>query len=118
MNSVYLLDRIDVLTDNDSGEDYYGIISYNNLPVSDGLLMENISWQLIDFSGTALDSTELPSTAPVLSDWDYFSFHIRGIADTIEKKTFDISLEVTSVELVPEPATLLLFGLGSLFLRA
>jgi hypothetical protein len=59
-------------------QDYYGFGSRNNLSLSNGVLVEYISWSLSDYSGTALSSTALPTTAPVLSDWDYSELNMWG----------------------------------------
>jgi len=93
-------------------QDDYGIISYNNLPLSNGVLVAHISWHLGDTSGTALSSDTLPTTAPVLDDWSYS----WGIDIHTGPKVGHVAIgaDVISVELVPEPTTLFLLGLGSL----
>jgi hypothetical protein len=99
-------------------QDGYLVRSYNNLFLYDGVDVDHISWQLDDYSGTALSSTDLPITAPILSDWDYNNLVITGI--TVPpgyKKTFGIGAEVISAVLIPEPVSLLLFGFGLLLLR-
>jgi hypothetical protein len=100
--------------------DRYSVASHNNMPLYNGVDVENISWQLEDYSGTALSSTELPTTAPVLSDWDYNNLIISGgIGGTppCYEKTFYIEAEVTSTTLIPEPTSLFLFGFGLLMIR-
>lgn len=54
--------------------------SYNNLPFSDELLVEYISWQLDDPTQTALSSDALPTVFPVLEDWgpNFFGLTITG----------------------------------------
>jgi len=93
-------------------EDNYGIISYNNLPLSNGVPIAGIEWHLSDTSGTALSSDALPTTPPVLDDWSYS----WGMLIHTGPHTGHVAIEadVTSVELVPEPTTLVLLGLGSL----
>ena len=91
--------------------DGYLLRSYSNLPLSNGVHVDHISWLLDDYSGTALSSIALPTTPPVLEDWEYdwglrISFGDRGSSMVIA--------EVTSV--VPEPTTFLLLSLGSLLL--
>jgi hypothetical protein len=91
-------------------DDNYLLRSYNNIPLSNGTLVAHISWWLYDPTGSALSSTDLPVTAPVLTDWQSNHLDIHG-----EKGTFGFSAHVISA--VPEPATLSLFGLVGLLLR-
>jgi hypothetical protein len=100
--------------------DNYLIGSSNNLPLDNGVQVNGISWQLDDYGGTALSSTALPTTAPVLSDWDWQSIGIGGgIGGTPPCYTysFGISANVTSAVLIPEPISLVLLGIGILALR-
>jgi hypothetical protein len=110
------------LTDNYYGDppDFYGITSYNNLPLINGVSIDNLHWQLRDYSGSALSSDALPLTAPNLSQWQSNMLSISGGLYPFppgEKTLFRINGHVTSVWLIPEPATLFLFGLAGLFLR-
>lgn len=89
-----------------SGRDNYLIISYNNLPLYDNVHIGHISWQLDDSTGTALSTDALPTTPPVLEDWD-FGLGIRiegGIPDEWGKliKVFYIRAPVISVTLAPD----------------
>lgn len=107
-DNVYFL--VSVLNDH-TGMDAYLLRSYSNLPLSNGVLVDHISWQLDDYSATALSSDALPTTPPVLEDWG-FDWGLR-----IEfgfKGSSKIRAEVTSA--IPEPATVLLLTLGSLLL--
>jgi hypothetical protein len=100
--------------------DGYWFASSNNLQLNNGIEVENIGWQLDDYGGTALSSTDLPTTAPVLSNWDYSTLGIGGgIGGTppCYTHTFSIGAEVTSAFLIPEPASLLIFSFGLLALR-
>jgi len=91
--------------------DSYWIQSYNNLPLSNGVLVDDISWSLRDYSATALSSIDLPTTAPVLEDWQSGNLlRLHGV-----KWIYKVDAHVTSA--VPEPGTILLFGLVGLLLR-
>jgi hypothetical protein len=102
---------IGIQNENPPSGDSYWIYSYNNLSFDDNTRVLAISWQLDDNTGTALSSDVLPTTAPVLGNWNY-DWGIR-----VDGDGFDINAKVISAELVPEPATLLLLGMGSLLLR-
>jgi len=93
-------------------QDGYLLISYNNLPLSNGTLVDLISWQLDDPTATALSSDALPTTPPVLDDWQ----SIVGLRLQGERmESYLIDAHVTSA--VPEPTSVLLFALGILLLR-
>ena len=100
--------------------DYYGVTSYNNLPLDD-LSIDRLHWQLEDDFGTAISSTELPLLPPDLSKWQGNALSVMGgrypFPSPDEKTLFGINGHIYSVWLVPEPATLLLFSLGGLLLR-
>ena len=92
-------------------DDGYALISYNNLPLSNGTLVDSISWSLRDSSATALSSTELLTTAPILEDWQSGNLlRLYG-----QRAGYIVDAHLTSV--IPEPGTILLFGLGTLLLR-
>jgi hypothetical protein len=57
------------IVNNSANWDYYLIDSSNNRPLSNGVGVRSIRWQLSDPSQTALKSTDLPRSAPRLSDW-------------------------------------------------
>jgi len=94
------------LCDNHLGEDNYQLRSYNNVPLANGAEVDHISWYLDDYSSTALSSDALPLGPPVLSDWQYQGLMI----DLGFKGLTGFGAQVTSVWLIPEPATLLLLG--------
>jgi hypothetical protein len=97
-------------------KDRYRVTSYSNLSVED-LHINRLSWFLDDYSGNALSSKELPDTLPVLSVWQSNLLLIDGYSNIEPSKYFEFYGHITDVWLVPEPATMLLFGLGGLFLR-
>ena len=94
------------------GGDTYFFISFNNLPLSTGIAVDIISWQLDDPTGTALSSHELPTGPPVLDDWVLAPLLIHGPS---RGPSFGISAHVISA--IPEPATIVLLSMGGLFLR-
>lgn len=93
------------------GEDIYAFVSSNNLPLANETLVESITWQLYDPVGNALSSDLLPASPPILADYELRNrLSMYGI-----KNTFHVKAHVVSV--IPEPATVLLLGPGSLLLR-
>ena len=93
--------------------DNYLIRSYNNLGLYDDvpIPINHIMWQLDDESASAVSSDALPVTPPMLDDWESV-FGLRISAD----RMWGIDATVTSVELIPEPATLLLLSFGGTIL--
>jgi hypothetical protein len=90
-------------------EDSYWLATHNNLPLSNGTPVDYIFWQLNYNTGNALSSDALPTTAPLLGDCQT---NVLGIdAD----RMYGITAHVTSA--IPEPCTILLFGLGTMLLR-
>jgi len=102
---------VGIVNDNPSGHDIYWIHSYNNLDLSNGISVDSISWQLNDPTGSVFSSDALPTTAPVLDDWQ----SIYGLRLDGERGGYIIDATVTSA--VPEPATIILLGLGGLLIR-
>ena len=97
--------------------DGYYAISYENIPLSTGLSVHSINWNLYDYTLTALSSIALPSDAPDINAWsdNFFTINCGGAGD--DNPLFIIRGTVTQAVLVPEPTTLLLLGLGGLLLR-
>ncbi|MHC4333591.1 MAG: PEP-CTERM sorting domain-containing protein [Planctomycetota bacterium] len=101
---------IEIINDYTSGglHDSYGVLSDINLALSNGTPVGHISWWLRDNSATAISTTNLPTTAPILGQWQDNILRIES------DRAYIIDAHVTSA--VPEPATILLLGLGGLVL--
>ena len=102
-----------IANNSSSGADIYTFCSYNNLPLSNGVSIDYIYWELKDATTTALSSKALPTTPPILDNWQ--SNRLSLLPDPREYRSFGIEAHVTSA--IPEPGTILLFALGALFLR-
>jgi hypothetical protein len=104
---------IEIIDDSSSGglHDSYILGSYGNLPLADGTFVGGIWWYLKDSTASALSSIALPINAPVLDDWGFNRLSLGG---GTRARPFGIMGHVTSA--IPEPATIVLFGLGGLLL--
>lgn len=107
---------IEIINDHFSGglSDIYLLISYSNLPLSNGSAVGGISWTLEDTTGKALSSDALPTSAPFLNDW---GFNFLNFGGGTRAQSFAIGGRVTSAEIIPEPATILLLSAWVLLLR-
>jgi len=94
---------------NDVPDDIYVIGSSNNLPLSNGTVVQSIYWQVNDPTRSAFSSDALPTTTPVLSDWE--RNHLRMYAD----RMWGVDAHVSSA--IPEPTTILFLGLGAVLLK-
>jgi hypothetical protein len=103
------------------GGDRYLIQSYNNLNINNDVIVDTFFWQLDDYSGNAISSTDLPDSPPDLTAWQSGNnLHISGGRGGIPPcfdELFRINGHITDVWIVPEPTTLLLFSLSALLLR-
>jgi len=98
-------------------QDTFVLRSNNNLPVYNDIYANEIDWTLDDYTGNALSSDALPTTAPVLEDWSGdWGIRIWGGKPGVGS-FFIWTYAIAEVELVPEPATILLLGLGAFALR-
>jgi len=101
--------------------DGYDIYSNQNIPLPGGFSAYSIYWRLSDSTHTALSSTALPTTAPILSNWNWSSFAIGGWDQYIPERDsftgFWLEGVVTNAVLIPEPLTGVLMAMGVFFLR-
>lgn len=97
--------------------DSYGLGSANNLPLYNGVPVDSISL-ILSGPRTLISSDALPTTAPVLDDWELRNFiRISGAYPYARLRGwFEIDGHLTSAVLIPEPATLALLGTGILAL--
>jgi hypothetical protein len=104
---------VGVVNDGTSGglHDSYWIYSYNNLSLSNGPSVDAVIWALEDPTASALSTDALPTSPPVLDDWQ----SVLGLRLEGEKGGYFVDATVTSA--VPEPATILLLAIGTLTLR-
>ena len=96
--------------------DGYGLRSEHNLPLPDpdGALVTLIRLSLFDRSFSALSSDALPTTAPVLDDWEKWDENIVITGGHPRGPRFEIKGDLTSAVLIPEPTTISLFIIGAL----
>jgi len=78
----YQLDRCDVF-------------SVYNMPLSNGLVVNSFIFRLNDFTQTALSNDALPTTAPVLSDWQEHFLWINGWSPSDPLKQYVVTANVT-----------------------
>ena len=84
-------------------DDHYLLRSYNNLPLSNGVQVEHISWQLDNDTGEALSSESLKkaSTPPKLQDWvNPFGLTITRGDEFDFEHSFFLRAHIDSVKLI------------------
>jgi len=96
--------------------DTFRLESRNNLPLGNDVLCYVIYLRFEDYSGLALSSDALPTVAPVVADWPLAQIHFGGYDPQNGRRYFSVTGDLTSLLLIPEPATLGLLGLGGLAL--
>jgi len=86
-------------------QDNYLLISYNNLPLSNGLKVWFVSWGLTDFTASVHTSDALPKVPPNPSDWTpVFGLDLfGGVNPTPSGFIYLVRAHVTSIELTSEP---------------
>lgn len=102
---------IEISNNNTSSDDYL-VKSSNNLPLYNGVEVDTIKWWLNDSSGNVFSNDSLPSTAPDLSQW--LDSNIFSVG---KDRAYGFSGYITNAYVIPEPSTILLFGLGAIFFR-
>ena len=70
--------ELNMFTRDNIPEDRYGFYSYNNLPLSNGTQVKSIYWFLVDDTATALSNDALPTTAPILGQWQTNELSLEG----------------------------------------
>jgi hypothetical protein len=58
--------------------DGYFLLSYSNIPLSSDVVVDYIFWHLYDPMGSALSTDALPTTPPVLDEWQFNHLLITG----------------------------------------
>jgi hypothetical protein len=80
--------------------DTYEIVSWKNSPLSNGVLVEIIIWQLSDSTASVVSSPDLPTTAPDLTLLhSQKGLVIQGEDPSDSDKTFQITADVTEATL-------------------
>ncbi len=86
---------IEIYNNYSSYGDVYHVLSFNNMPLSNGMTVRFIEWILQDKNGTALADDSLPTTAPQLSKWDMNTLGIYGSDPSDPYKEYYIEAKVT-----------------------
>ena len=110
-----------VTTENDAylingTRDSFRLENNNNLPFGSDIIIDMISLYLGVHNGNALSSDALPTVAPVVADWQLLRVYVGGYVPHIRPKGFYFIGDITSAHLIPEPATVLLLGMGCMVL--
>ena len=104
--------RIEI-TITDSGSDGYGVTSrIPTAPTINGVALGLAEILLVDSTGTAFGNDSLPLGPPPLNNFDSALFQLTF------QDFSTVNASITSLTLVPEPSTALLWGLGLFGLAA
>ncbi len=98
--------------------DEFTLVSENNTPFDGGLAIYKLSLDFYDDSARAISSDTLPSDALIVDGWPIAEVSIDGQYPGLSKGRgqFGIRGDLTSAVLIPEPATVLLLGVGCMVL--
>jgi hypothetical protein len=78
--------------------DNYLLRSYNNEDMAPDVAVDHISWQLDDYTATAISSIELTTSPPVLADWtSNYGITINGYLISDDTQTFYIRGHVSEI---------------------
>jgi len=93
--------------------DYYAVFSDENVsPSHPSFNISSIRWDLSDSTYDAISSDALPTTAPLLSAWDYNYLEIYG-----GNSQGGLYIGGTVTQAVPEPMTSIILVVGCFILR-
>jgi len=106
--------EVGVINDFQSRSDWYMVLSKNNKLINDFIVVDTIDMQLVDHSHAVFSSDELLLSPPNLQSFDEHTFLIDGYRG---EDRFVFAGEVTSLKMIPEPMTMMLFGLGTMAFR-
>lgn len=110
-------DQFKIAICNDYSYDRYTVESSQNTPLSTGIAVNRIAWDIYDDTHSALSSDSLTTEAPIINAWSGNTFSIGCGGFPGGNATFAIWGTVTNAEVIPEPATLAILCLGGLLVR-
>jgi hypothetical protein len=93
--------------------DLYLVRSYGNISTPSVDFTSSIEWNLWDYTHTALSSDALPTTAPVLTDWNHNLLEMSGY-DSLGRSIY---IQGTVTQAIPEPLTGVLMITGMFLLK-
>ena len=79
--------------------DGYDLYSISNLPLSNGMSVNGIAWDLWDTDMSFFSNDDLPTTAPIpLTEWESNILHIYGDNPSNPVQQYSIRAHVTSAK--------------------